>query len=328
MKKILLSEPIDQAGIKLLEGMVHIIVSPNPSDESIRKLVPDADGMIVRTATQVTRETIKEAPHLKVISRTGGGLNNVDVEAATDFGVVVCGVKGVQDRSVAEHTVALMCVLAKHMFFLDKETRKGHFNSRFEYRPIDLAGKQVGLIGLGRIGRLVAQICRSGFNMEVTAFDPYLSPEASEDENVQFSGDMSHVVGIADILSIHVPFTEKTRGLIGMDQFSLMKPTALLINTSRGEIVNEDALIEALRQGLIAGAGLDVFEEEPPNSGNPLFGLENVIVTPHSAALTRDTVSKLAEGAAENVLRVLEGKEPTYSANWDTVQSRLKRDIK
>lgn len=323
MKIVILSEPIDDAGMRVLEGRVQVIVSPDPSEQSVGRLIQDADALIVRTATQVTRNMIEGAGHLKVISRTGGGLDNVDIKAATDCNVVVCGVKGPQDRFVAEHTIALITGLAKQLHYLDRETRRGNFKSRFEYRPVGLAGKRAGLIGLGRIGRIVAEMCVHGLSMEVWAYDPYIDPEALEGTDIILSEDMEAVIKTADFLSLHVPLTGETLGLIGEDQFGLMKPTAFIINTSRGEIIQEAALVDALKNRVIAGAGVDVFEKEPPDARNPLFEIENVIVSPHSAALTKDTVAKLAEGAAQNAIDVLENHKPSYSANWEEVKAKI-----
>jgi D-3-phosphoglycerate dehydrogenase len=321
--KILLSEPIDEAGLRVLDGRAQVVVSPDPSEESVGRLIQDVDALIVRTATRVSRKMLEGAGRLKVISRTGGGLNNVDIEAATHFNVVVCGVKGPQDRFVAEHTVFMMGALAKQIFYLDKETRKGNFKSRFDYRPVGLAGKRVGLIGLGRIGRIMAEICTRGFNMEVWAYDPYIAPEAPVETDIVIAKDIAEVIRTADFLSLHVPLTEETEGLMGRIQFELMKPTAFIINTSRGEVIQEKALIDALNRGTIAGAGLDVFEREPPDVHNPLFRMHNVIVTPHSAALTKETVAKLAEAAAENAICILEGRRPSYSPNWETLQAKI-----
>jgi D-3-phosphoglycerate dehydrogenase len=323
LKIVLLSEPIENSGISLLENKAKILISPDPSEASVGSLMQKADALIVRTATRITREMIERAQRLKVISRTGGGLNNVDVEAATQFNVVVCGVKGPQDRYVAEHAVFMMGALAKHFPYLDRQTRKGNWKSRFQYLPLGLAGKRVGLIGLGRIGKIVAALCTKGFGMEAWAYDPFVSAESLKGTDIVLRPHMSEVISTADFLSLHVPLTEETKGMIGKEQFSLMNPHAFLINTSRGEIVRESALIEALQAGMIAGAGLDVFEQEPPDVKNPLFQFQNVILTPHAAALTKDAVVKLAEGAAENVLRVLEGLSPSYSPNWEIVQARL-----
>lgn len=322
MKTVLLSEPIEDAGIKVLEQKAKILVSPDPSEASVGRLMEEADGLIVRTATRITREMIEKARRLKVISRTGGGLNNVDVEAATQFHVAVCGVKGPQDRYVAEHAVFMMGALAKHFPYLDQQTRKGNWKSRFEYRPLGLEGKRVGLIGLGRIGRIVADLCTKGFRMEVWAYDPFVSAESVKGTEVVLEPHLPEVIRAADFLSLHIPLTEETRGIMGKEQFSLMQPHAFLINTSRGEIVEESALVEALQAGRIAGAGLDVFEKEPPDAHNPLFQFQNVLLTPHTAALTKDAVVKLAQGAAENVLRVFEGLSPSYSPNWEAVQAK------
>jgi D-3-phosphoglycerate dehydrogenase len=323
LNTILLSEPIEESAVNLIEGKAEILVSPDPSDATVGRLLQEADALILRTATRVTREMLQKARRLKVISRTGGGLNNVDIEAATEYRVVVCGVKGPQDRYVAEHAVMMMGALAKHFSYLDGQVRKGNFRSRFEYRPTGLAGKRVGLIGLGRIGRIVADLCINAFGMEVWAFDPYVPVDSLKDKTIVLRADISEVIKTADFLSLHVPLTDETRGLIGKAQLAVMKPTAYLINTSRGEIVQESALVDALSRGAIAGAGLDVFEKEPPDAQNPLFQFENVILTPHTAALTKDGVIKLAEGAADNALRVLAGLKPSYSPNWEIIQAKL-----
>jgi D-3-phosphoglycerate dehydrogenase len=324
MHKVLLSERIDASGLDLLEeNRVEVTISPEPTEKAIASLIADVDGLIIRTAGSVTREMIQKAERLKVISRTGGGLNNVDIKAAIDYNIVVCGVKGPQDRMVAEHTVSLMGALAKQFFYLDAQVRMGNFESRKEYRPQGLSGKRVGLIGLGRIGRLVAEICTKAFGMEVWAYDPFVTAETLASDDIGLKKDMVDVIRTADFLSLHVPLTEQTQGLIGRAQFELMKPGAFIINTSRGEVLQEAALVDALKNKKIAGAGLDVFEKEPPNVNNPLLKMQNVIATPHSAALTKEVVALLAQGSAENVLNVLGGKPPSYSPNWDIVQARI-----
>ena len=322
MSKILLSEAIHESGLQLLEGKAEIIVCPEPTEVAIGSLIKDVDALIIRTAGSVTREMVEQAGRLKVISRTGGGLNNIDIDAATDHSIVVCGVKGPQDRMVAEHAVAFMGALTKQFFYLNAQVRKGNFTSRKEYRPAGLAGKRIGLIGLGRIGRIVADICSQAFHMEVWAYDPYLTPETLDSEYIVLKDDMAEVIRTADFLSLHVPLTENTTGLLGKAEFDLMKPGAFVINTSRGEVVQEAALVEALKSKKIAGAGLDVFEKEPPDIENPLFELENVVITPHSAALTKEAVALLAIGSAENALRVLDGKKPSYSPNWEKILER------
>jgi D-3-phosphoglycerate dehydrogenase len=324
LKKVVVAEPIDEAGMKVLMGKVDIVISPDPSGESVGRLLREAQGLIVRTATKVTRPMIESAPHLEVISRTGGGLDNVDVEAATESNVVVCGVKGPQDRFVAEHAVTLMMALAKQIFYLNREVRKGNFKSRYEYRSMGLVGKRVGLMGLGRIGRIVAQMGHD-MGMEVWGYDPYLTPEDLHLPGLVFTKKREEIIRTSDFLSLHVPLSHETQGLIGKKELHLMKPTAFLINTSRGEIIDEPALIEALQQGKIAGAGLDVFAKEPPEASHPFFKMENVILTPHTGALTKDAVAQLAEGAAQNTLDVLGGRKPSYSINWDEVVRKKKK---
>jgi len=180
----------------------------------------------------------------------------------------------------------------------------------------------VGLIGLGRIGRIVADMCFNAFGMQVWAYDPYVQADFLKEKTIVLRSDIVEVIKTADFLSLHVPLTDETRGLIGKEQLAMLKSTAFLINTSRGEIVQETALVDALSRGAIAGAGLDVFEREPPSAQNPLFRFGNVILTPHTAALTKDGVIQLAEGAADNALRVLAGLKPTYSPNWEIVQAK------
>ena len=323
MIKVLLSEAIHESGVRVLESKAEVIVCPEPSEKAIENLIRDVDALIIRTAGRVTQEMIKQAGRLKVISRTGGGLNNVDIKAATDYKIVVCGVKGPQDRMVAEHTVSLMGALAKQFFYLNAQVRKGNFASRKEYRPVGLSGKRVGLIGLGRIGRLVADICIRAFHMEVWAYDPYVTAGTLDAEDIVLKEDIAEVIRTADFLSLHVPLTENTRGLLGSAEFEMMKPGAFVINTSRGEVLQEAALVAALKSNKIAGAGLDVFENEPPVATNPLFEMPNVIATPHSAALTKEVVAELARGSAENALNVLEGRPPSYSPNWDVVQASI-----
>lgn len=321
MHRILLSEPIEAAGLAILAGKADVVVSPDPSSETVGHLLKSADALIVRTATQVTRKMMEEAPSLKVVSRTGGGLNNVDVGAATELGIVVAGVKGPQDRYVAEHTIALMTALSKQLPYLDSQTRKGNFKSRFEYRPSGLAGKRLGLVGFGRIGKIVASVALA-LDMEVWAYDPYLKPEALAGTGIHLEPKVEEVIRSADFLSLHVPATAETANFMNRERFALMKPTAYFINTARGEIVDEGALAEALRNGVIAGAGIDVFAHEPPRVDNPLATMDTVIMTPHTAGLTKEGVALLAEGAALNALAVLAGRSPSFSGNWEELQAK------
>ena len=321
MHRILLSEPIESAGLSVLQGKADIIISPDPSAATVGKLMREADALILRTATTVTADMISAAPKLKVISRTGGGLNNVDIDAATAHGVVVAGVKGPQDRFVAEHTIALMMSLSKQLPYLDASTRKGNFKSRFEYKPMGLDGKRLGLVGLGRIGKIVASVAIA-LGMEVWAFDPYIKAQDLAGSSIHLSTDLDELIRTADFLSLHIPATAETNNFMNAARFAMMKPTAFFLNTARGELVDEIALIEALKHGTIAGAGLDVLAHEPPDTANPLMQMDKVILTPHTAGLTKEGVIQLAVGAALNALAVLEGNAPSFSGNWEKVKAK------
>ena len=323
MFRILLSEPIEAAGLTALQGKAEVVISPDPSNETVGRLLKDADALILRTATKVSREMIAAAPRLKVISRTGGGLNNVDIDAATEFGVVVAGVKGPQDRYVAEHALALMMALSKQLPYLDEQTRKGNFRSRFEYKPMGLEGKVLGLVGFGRIGKIVASVAQV-LGIEVLAYDPYLKPEQLKGSGISLVESLDELLGASDFVSLHVPATPETEKFINAQRLAAMKPGAFLINTARGEIVDEGALVEALRSGHLAGAGLDVLAHEPPDPNSPLIGMQSVILSPHTAGLTKEGVALLAKGAAENALAVLEGRAPSFSGNWERLQNKVK----
>ena len=310
MKKVLLSQPIHEAGMKLLEGKVEIIIAPDNSEETMRKLGRDVHGIILRTTSRVSKEVIAEAKGLQIISRTGAGVDNVDVQAATRRGILVCNLPGVNSLSVAEHTVTFILALAKRLRFMDESTRKGNWSSRNRYEAVDLKGKVLGLIGAGKIGSRVARMCQKAFNMKTLGYDPFISKGGETKDGIRFCRDIRQVFEEADFLSVHVAGTAQTRNLIGWDLLSRMKKSAYFINTSRGTVVDEEALIKALKEGKIAGAALDVFSEEPPSKNNPLLEMENVILSPHSASLTKGCVVGLARGAALSILDFFSGKLP------------------
>jgi D-3-phosphoglycerate dehydrogenase len=311
MKKVLLSKAIAQPAMDLLEGKVEKIILADNSVETAKQMVADVEGIILRTNIKLIREIIDAAPQLKVISRTGVGVDNVDVEAATEKGIMVCNTPGVNANSVAEQTVALILALAKQLKFMDKGVREGNWKVRNSDKAVDLEGKTLGLVGVGRIGSLVGQKCRLAFSMKVIGYDPYVK----EAEGIEMCSSLDEVFSQADFVSIHVPYMQDTHHLVDARLLGLMKPDACLFNTARGPLVEENALIEALENESIAGAGLDVFENEPPSPDNPLLKFDNVIATPHSSALSRECVVKVALTAAQAVLDCLEGRQPTYVYN-------------
>lgn len=306
MKKVLLSKLINPAGMKVLEGKVDPIILSDSNIGTVKKTVEDVEGIILRTNIKVTREIIESAPKLKIISRTGAGVDNVDVAAATEKGILVCDTPGVNSNSVAEQTLAILLGLAKQLKIMDKAVSEGNWKTRNTGKAVDIEGKTLGLIGIGRIGSLVADKCRQAFNMKVIAYDPYVK----QIEGIELYPNIDQVFQEADFISIHVPYMKQTHHLVNAKMLNLMKPDAYLINTSRGPLVDEKALIEVLEKSSIAGAGLDVFEKEPPSTDNPLLRLNNVILTPHSSALSRECVMKVHITAAQAVVDFLSGKKP------------------
>ncbi|MCK4339738.1 MAG: hydroxyacid dehydrogenase [Candidatus Cloacimonetes bacterium] len=311
MKKILLSKLINPAGMKVLEGKVEPVILSDFNVETIKKMVTGVEGIILRTNIKLTREIIDAASNLKIISRTGAGVDNIDVAAATEKGILVCHAPGVNSISVAEHTLALILAMAKQLKVVDKAVHTGNWKIRYTSKAEDLDGKTLGLVGIGHIGSLLAQKCLLAFNMKVIAYDPYVK----QAEGLELCSSLDQLFSQSDFISIHVPYTEETYHLVNARLLSLMKPDSYLINTSRGAVVDEKALIEVLKNVSIAGAGLDVFEKEPPSPDNPLLKLNNVITTPHSAGLNRDCERKLAIEAAQAVVDFLEGRQPKHIYN-------------
>jgi D-3-phosphoglycerate dehydrogenase len=314
MKRVLLCQDIHPDGRRVLQRATEIVVASDPQEEKIRPIIGDFHGVIVRTATQLGRQTIDAAGNLEVIGRTGAGVDNIDVEAATRRGIPVCHTPEANFSSVVEHTLALILALAKQLPLMDEAVREGRFPVRYEYRPVDVADKILGIVGLGRIGRELARRAPIALNMKVIAYDPYIEPRTAE-KTLELVRDVGSVFERADFVTVHVPHVDETHHLVNARMIAKMRPTSFLINTSRGAVVDESALVRALSEGRIAGAGLDVFEKEPPEADNPLLSLPNVILTPHSSALTKQCVARMAVGAAQGVLDVLQGRKPQYVFN-------------
>ncbi|MDI6725479.1 MAG: hydroxyacid dehydrogenase [Smithellaceae bacterium] len=311
-KRILLPQPIEEAAMRLLIASKNeIILAPDPSPETILTLIRDVQGMVLRTGIKITRELMGQGRGLRVIARTGAGVDNVDVAAATERGILVTSVPGANTLTVVEHSIALFLSLMKQLPLMDREVRRDNFGIRFQNIPRDLNGKTLGLVGFGRIGSELGRICRDAFSMVILAYDPYILGEAkiALSDKVEFC-DLERLFRESDIISLHLPLLPGTQKLIGATQLNLMKPDAFLVNTSRGGVLDEDALILVLKERRIAGAGLDVFAQEPLAKDNQLKNMDNVILTPHTAALTRECVSRLALQATRAVLDVLNGKIP------------------
>lgn len=313
-KKVLITQAIHESGVELLDGDFKVKVADDYSVEGLKKEVKDAYAIIARTAP-VPKEVIDAAPNLQVIGRHGVGVDNIDVAAATARGIPVVFTPNANALSVAEWTLTVISALSKGLLIYDKATRQGQWGRRNEYTIIDLDQKTLGLVGIGRIGSLVAAKAQGAYNMKVLGYDPYIKPERAEGLGVSLRDSLEEVLRESDFVSLHLPLTPESRGLISKKELALLKPTSFLINAARGGIVDEAALAEALSTGKLAGAALDVFTQEPPPKDSPLWDLDNIIVAPHIAALTIECVIRMATTVARNVRDVLEGRRPEFVVN-------------
>jgi len=321
--KILLTEAISPAGIDILREKAEVVISPSPGEGDLLPLIREADALLVRS-TRVGAGLMEAGPGLKVIGRHGIGLDNIDLEAATRMGIAVVHTPGANTNAVAEHALWAMLHCARNFNRAEKAFRQGEFCragslpglvQKLGYTTVELKGKVLGLVGMGRISRRLAEIAGGCLNMRIKSYDPMVPEEVFSRAGVERCLTLESALSGADFVSLHVPYSPETHHLIGERELSLMKPSAYLINTSRGGIVDERALYNALKEGRLAGAALDVFENEPPDRDTPFFGLVNVLLTPHMAAMTDLALVNMAVDVAAGILDVLEGRRPQYLAN-------------
>lgn len=272
----------------------------------------NCDAILTRSNAMIDKDVIASAKNLKIIAKYGVGLDNIDINAASTHGIYVTNTPEANANVVAEHVMALMLALSKNLFVTDRELRIGHFDIRTELVSVDLEDKTLGLIGLGRIGNLVAQKAHHGFGMNVIGYDPYVENPIKE---VHMVNEVDQLLEEADFVSLHLPLLDSTRGIIGEREFNLMKANSYFINASRGGVVVESDLIKILKNNTIAGAAVDVFETEPPETDNKLFELDNVIVTPHNAALSVEGAIRMAVHAAMQIDEFFNGKVPKWAVN-------------
>ena len=311
--KFVMTQAVCPEGMELLDGVADIYVADNQDPNNYLDQMQDADALIVRIA-KCDGHAIENSPNLKVIGRTGVGYDTVDVKKATELGIPVVITPGANNRSVAEHTVAMIFALSKNLIEGQNEMCAGNWEIRGAKKAFELEGKTIGIIGLGAIGREVAKIA-AGCGMKVAGYDPFMDQEKIESLGAAYYGDYQELLKAADVVTIHVPLTDGTRDMIAKEQLAMMKKTALLINCSRGGIVNEGDLVEALKAGVIAGAGTDVYCHEPPAMDDPLLHCPNLIVSPHSAAQTREAVIKMAQMCVKGCLAVCRGEKWPYVAD-------------
>jgi D-3-phosphoglycerate dehydrogenase / 2-oxoglutarate reductase len=310
--KVLVTEKLAERGIELLREEFEVDVLLGLSHEELLERIEDYDGLIVRSATKVTAEVIERADNLKAIGRAGIGVDNIDVEAATKRGILVANAPASNTVAAAEHTLALMLAAARRIPAADSSLRNGEWN-RSAFKGVEVAEKTLGLVGLGHVGTIVARGA-VGMGMRVITYDPYVSEERMRSMNVERAQSLDEIFEASDFISLHVPRTPQTAGMVDAGALEKMKPSAYLINVARGGIVDETALYNALKEGAIAGAALDVFEEEP-TTDSPLFALPNVVVTPHLGASTAEAQDRAGVTAAEQVATALRGAVPMHAIN-------------
>ena len=286
-----------------------MVVRLCPEQKTEEELIARAGGVdaILVGATRITGKVIDAASGLKVVSRRGVGYDNVDLAALRRRRIPLAIVGSANASTVAEHTLSFILTLAKQVAAYDRATRSGNWEFRGRLIAMDLLGKNLLLVGFGRIGRAVA-VRAAAFGMRVSAYDPLVAEDVFHELEVEPVADLLSGLAACDFMSVHSPLTADTVGLIGRKELAAIKPTAYVISTARGGVIDEVELLNALRAGMIAGAGLDVFEEEPLPSNHPLTQLENVVLSPHSAALTRECAHRMDEVAARNCLDAIDGK--------------------
>ncbi|MFW6163046.1 MAG: phosphoglycerate dehydrogenase [Planctomycetota bacterium] len=318
--RVLISDPLAPEGVAILEKAgLEVLQRPGLPPDELRAALRDCDALIVRSGTRVTADLIAEADRLKVIGRAGAGVDNIDVEAATRRGIVVMNTPGGNTVSACELTLAMMLALARRLPQANARVKAGQW-PRKEFRGIELRGKRLGIIGLGRIGSEVARRAQA-FGMDVVGCDPYVTEERARRLEVRLL-PLDELLRTADIITVHTPGSDDTRKLLDAEAFATMKDGVLLVNCARGSIVDEAALAEALRSGKVAGAGLDVFETEPP-AGSPLLAFDQAIATPHVGATTVEAQANVAIQMAGQVVDALRGQPPRNALNAPAVDPDL-----
>jgi len=322
--KVYVTRRIPEAGLKKLHGLFDVNVHEGqmpPSREELLANVKGVDGLLCLLTDKIDAEVMDAAgKQLKVISNYAVGYNNIDVKAASERGILVTNTPGVLTETTADLAWALLMAIGRRIVESDKYLRAGKWKT---WEPqlllgTDIYGKTLGVIGMGRIGTAVARRAK-GFNMKILATSPEADRKNAEEVGAELV-PLERLLRESDFITVHVPLMPETTKMIGEKQFAMMKPTAYLINDARGEIVDEKALVKALKEKRIAGAALDVYEKEPIGADNPLVGLDNVVIVPHIGSASRETRDKMAEMATENVLTALTGKPVPNPVNPEVLK--------
>jgi len=309
--RVLVAEPLAPEGVALLRVHHEVDERPDLSRDELCAAIPEYEALLVRSQVQVDAGLIEAGRRLIVIGRAGVGVDNVDLEAATRAGITVVNAPTGNTIAATEHTLALLLGLARRIAAADASVRRGEWK-RAQFTGLELRGRTLGIVGLGKIGQAIADRARA-LEMTILAVDPFVSAEQAAHHGVELV-DFESLLSRSDAISLHVPLTRTTRGLIGAKELARMKPGALLLNVSRGGVVDEAAVAEALREDRLGGAGIDVFEAEPP-AGSPLLDAPNTLLTPHLGASTAEAQVAVAEEVADQVIDVLAGRSARYAVN-------------
>ncbi|MBI1784704.1 phosphoglycerate dehydrogenase [Candidatus Sumerlaeota bacterium] len=319
--RILISDPLTPDGIEILQngGKFEVVNEPTITPEKLAEVIGGFDALAIRSRTNVTADILKNSGNLKVIGRAGVGLDNVDIAAATERGIIVMNTPEGNTLSTAEHTCSMMLSLVRKIAQADRLMKQGEWPKK-SLTGVELYGKTLGVLGLGKIGREVAKRMKS-FGMEILGFDPFVNASAAEKMGIKL-GEVDEICAQADIITVHTPLNKDTKGLIDARRIAMMKPGILLVNCARGGIMDESALLEGLRIGKIAGAALDVFESEPLPKDHPFRSLENIVMTPHLAASTTEAQEKVTRDVAQQIVEFLEGGMIRNAVNAPSLDPR------
>lgn len=314
--KVLLTEPIHPNGVKLLKDVADVVQAPAADHDSIQKAIADCDAVLIRSA-KITADIIESAPKLKCIAKHGIGVDNIDIPTASSKGIKVVNAPFSNLNAVAEHTLSLVLSMLKEIPQLDSQIRAGNYVSARKGATLgELSGKTVCFIGIGRIAQRVLELL-APFHCDVHAYDPFAPDTLFSQLGIQRETTLDALLPLADVLLIHVPLTPETKGLINEKTLAQMKPTAMVVNTARGGIVDEAALLNALRGGELGAAATDVFEAEPPKADTPIINNTKVVLSPHCAALTAEALEAMATQSAAGVCSVLRNETPEFFVNRD-----------
>jgi D-3-phosphoglycerate dehydrogenase len=315
---VLLFEPIHERALEQLKQRAEVRMAESLDEDALLKDIVDVEGIIIRANGRVTRRLMEAAPKLKVVARHGTGVEAIDRKAAHELGITVVNSPAANFESVAEQCLAFMLILGKRIREADLAIRAGDWDSRYRLIGIELFGKTLGLVGFGRIGQRVAEMAHRALSMSILYYDLVEYPQVESSLGAE-RVSLDDVLKKSDFVSIHVPLVPETHGLIDTKALKKMKPQSFLINSSRGPVVVQKALLKALKERWIAGAGLDVYDPEPLPADDPLLSLDNVILSPHMAGHTDEALYRMAQ-VAEDVMRVIEGQEPEYPVRWDAAR--------